>query len=267
MVVAREDAAEDMGYAYFVRQMRQLAGIDLAHYRENQMRRRLGTLMARHGARDFAHYCSILEEDGKCLQEFRDFFTINVSEFFRDSPKFQHLRTIVLPELARSRPRLKVWSAGCSNGAEPYTVAMILEETAYADYSILATDIDETTLARAARGEDYSPRDVMNTDPKLVEKYFEKRGDLYALKENIKTKVRFRRHDLLVDPFENNFDLILCRNVVIYFTDDAKDQLYRRFYDSLNWGGVLFIGATEVMMNPRGIGFEPGLFPFYFKKP
>lgn len=257
---------EDLGYAYFLRRTLQITGIDLARYKEGQMRRRLGTLMVRHGAQSFVQYYKMLEQDAQLLQEFRDFFTINVSEFFRDPIRFQQLQTVVLPELMRHRRKLRFWSAGCSNGAEPYTLAIIMEEMAYPDYSILATDIDEASLARAITGAAYGPRDIKNVPPELMAKCFLKHGNTYDVKPKVKAKVQFRHHDLLADPFEDNFDLISCRNVIIYFTQDAQDRLFRQLYNSLNPGGALFLGAAEVMMHPRKIGFEPRFFSFYFKQ-
>jgi len=259
---------DDLGYYAFQQKALQLVGVDLTCYKAEQMQRRLGTLMARSNVHTFADYSRLLERDQSKQKEFRDFFTINVSEFFRDQPRFVELHQKILPALLQANRRLKIWSAGCSNGAEPYSVAMILDQlTPHQSHTLLATDIDERILARAERGEDYGAADVKNVPPQLLSRYFIKTGEnRYAVKNEIKRMVSFRQHDLLTQEFDDHFDLILCRNVVIYFTNEAKDRLYRKFANALKTGGILFVGGTEIIMNAREIGLESTLCSFYRRK-
>lgn len=264
--VGVDQVVHDLDYAFFQRKVLHLTGIDLRHYKPAQMRRRLGTLVQRAGARSFAEYAALLERDVRRRQEFEDFFTINVSEFFRDPQKFEQLRTKILPELARERPLLRLWSAGCSIGAEPYTLAMLLDDAGLAGRAhILATDIDARTLERARRGDGYLPGEVRNVPPEFLRRYFTVHDGRYTVVPRLRQKVHFRQHDLLSDPFEQNFDLIVCRNVVIYFTDAAKEQLYQKFWHALRPGGYLFIGGTEVLSRAKELGFEPVLTAFYRK--
>jgi chemotaxis protein methyltransferase CheR len=143
---------------------------------------------------------------------------------------------------------------------------MILNElTPQIRHRILATDLDSVMLAKAKQGM-YTINDLKNIAPARQSKYFHQSGANFSLKEEMKNRVEFKRHNLLLDKFETGFDLILCRNVVIYFTEAAKDALYHRFFTALKPGGVLFVGGTEAILNFRDIGFSHYL-PFFYRKP
>jgi chemotaxis protein methyltransferase CheR len=171
-----------------------------------------------------------------------------------------------LTDLLAKSPRLNIWSAGCSIGAEPYSMAIILKEkTPNTKHRILATDLDSEILAKAKKAQ-YTNNEMKNMPQNRLTKYFTQVDGQYILNEDIKSRVEFQKHNLLLDRFESGFDLILCRNVVIYFTEEAKDGLYRRFFASLKPGGVLFVGGTEAILNFRDIGFGHYL-PFFYRKP
>lgn len=264
------EAVIDADYAAFIRRARRLAGVDLAAYKPQQMRRRLAALAARHGATTLAGFAERMEQEPATLTAFKNFFTINVSEFLRDPPRWHELAEHVLPQLRREAgPRpLQIWSAGCSYGAEPYTLALLLVEAgATARDSILATDIDDTILARARRGAGYLEGDLRNLDAAQRARAFVRDVDgTFAVSDALKQRVRFVRQDLLSQTPGRGFDLIVCRNVVIYFTEDAKQALYRRMLDVMRPGGVLFVGGTEVVSGPRELGFEPIGTSFYRKR-
>lgn len=256
---------EANNYEWFKKKIYELTGIDLNNYRPKQMERRINSLMERVGAKDYREYHTLLAKRQAHYQQFLNHITINVSEFFRNPERFKELEIKILPGLLRESPRLKVWSAACSYGAEPYTLAMILEKVApNKSHRILATDIDKQMLEKAAIGK-YTANDVKNVDKMFLDKYFIQEGTSHLLVDSLKKKVEFKHHDLLKDPYEKGFDLIVCRNVVIYFTDDAKDKLYRQFYQSLRKGGYLFVGGTERIHNYREIGYE-NVYPFFYKK-
>ena len=256
----------DLEYAAFVRRVRTLTGLDLEQYKAPQMRRRLGALLARTGVPSLTQYAHLLERDPARRQEFLDFCTINVSEFFRDRERWDALQRSVLPELLRERPALQAWSAGCSNGAEPYSLAILLEELAPGrPHRLLATDVDRTVLARAMAGADYTAADLRNVDPARRRRWFVERAGRYAIVPALRRHVQFRAHDLLRDRFESGFDLILCRNVVIYFTEEAKAALYARFAQALRPGGVLFVGGTEIVSGAASLALESFLVSFYRK--
>lgn len=254
-------------FSYLKKKILKLTGINLDNYKSQQMRRRLNGFFAHVQAKNLVEYCQMLERDSELLTELRNFLTINVSEFFRDVNPFEQLRKMILPKLLKNNPRLNIWSAGCSHGQEPYTIAMILEGIfPFHNHRILATDIDEGALSLAKAGGPYSSDEVKNVSSAFLRKYFTCSNGDYVVTDRIKRRVEFRRQNLLCDDFEKGFDLIICRNVTIYFTEEAKRHLNRRFYQSLKDGGVLFIGGTEVMLDIISIGFK-GLVASFYQKP
>jgi chemotaxis protein methyltransferase CheR len=196
-----------------------------------------------------------------------DRMTINVSEFWRNANRWEILMNRFIPELLTANKRLKVWSAACSTGEEPYTLSMILHDlNILPATNVLATDIDEGALERARRGI-YVEASLREVPQKFANKYFTKKDLMFHVSDQLKQAVRFQRQNLLVDMFETNFDLIICRNVIIYFTDEAKNMLYQKFARSLRPGGLLFIGSTEQIFNPGQYGLEAADTFFYRKLP
>ena len=241
-------------------------GLDLNSYKENQLKRRLDNLLTRKQYADYQAFYNYLNSNRNAWHEFLDYLTINVSEFFRDTRMFQTLEDKILPELIQKRGTLKVWSAACSNGCEPYTLAIILEElTPGKRHQIEATDIDNTILQAAAAGF-YGPDAVRNVPKNRLEKYFKPEQGKYQIASSIKTKVNFKQHNLLADHYPKGYDLIACRNVTIYFTREAQDKVNFRFAHSLNPGGYLFIGGSETIFNYAEMGFEKVSPCFYRKK-
>lgn len=230
--------------------------IDISAYKSNQMNRRLTNMMKRSGANSVNEYIVLLEKSPVLKQKLKDFITINVSEFFRNKDLFDDLKKAVMDNLVKDNKRLKIWSAACSNGAEPYSIAIMMDKlTPNIKHDIIATDINATILEKAQKGE-YGSNDVKNVDKDDLQKYFTFQNDRYILNSDIKRSVKFKKHDLILDPYEKGFDLIVCRNVVIYFTQEVKDNIYRKFFDSLTTGGMLFVGATESIYNYRDFGYE-----------
>ena len=251
-------------YAFLKQKIRELLDIDIDAYKSDQMRRRLETFVGRREGTNPIRFCKSLEQDRDTLNELKDMLTINVSEFFRDRPQFQHLEQVILPELLQERSHLNIWAAGCSHGGEPYSVAMILDQLSSAhDQRILATDLDADILARAKAGGPYHANEVKNVPSRLLQKYFTAGERGYTLAEELRRQVLFRKHNLLSDPFQIGFDLVLCRNVMIYFSDEAKRRLFSRFRESLKPAGVLFIGGTEALLPGDSHGFEQVAQNFY----
>ncbi|MEA4882357.1 MAG: protein-glutamate O-methyltransferase CheR [Clostridia bacterium] len=265
MSIAAEIAVDPADYEVFRRKVVALTGIDLGLYKAQQMQRRIAGLMDRAGASSFTAYGQLIERDKRELDKFTDYITINVSEFFRNPEKFAELEQKIIPMLLQQSPNLSVWSAGCSNGAEIYSVAMILDSVAPKGYHrLLATDLDTGIMSKAVAGV-YGSADVRNVSSVRQAKYFTVSGDNYVLSSQIKSKVQFKMHNLLADRFDRGFDLILCRNVVIYFTEPAKQELYRKFQASLKDNGVLFVGGTETILNARDIGLS-AVSSFFYKR-
>lgn len=248
---------EDPQWLAFRRALERAIGVPLGQYKEPQMKRRLASIMTRRGLDGWPAFEKAIAADHKLLGDVRDTLTINVSEFFRQADRFQELQAKWLPALIRERKHLKIWSAGCSIGCEPYTLAMILNELdPRGNHSILATDVDMPILARAREGNGYLPSEVRAVPPALLKKYFTPEGETFRVADEIRRKVNFRRHDLLSDPYPADLDMILCRNVVIYFTDEAKQHIYKGFAKALRPSGLLFIGGSEMIMRSGEIGFR-----------
>jgi len=259
-------------YIYVKRKIIKLLEIDLDCYKTKQMQRRLRSYLLRTGYPHWPAYFRAIQDDVVQLGKLRDYLTINVTRFLRDPEKFELLRETILPELLRGRPKLNVWSAGCSRGQEPYSLAMLLAEATspYRQHQILATDIDHSALGWAQAGGPYQAEELSDVPPGWLETYFNLRDDGYWFTHRLQRKIAFRQHNLLSDPVimpekehGDGFDLIVCRNVVIYFTKEIKEQLYQRFYNALVPGGMLFLGGTEIISKATEFGFEVVNMSFY----
>ena len=253
-------------YSILIQGIKRKTGIDLSLYKEAQMKRRLTSLYEKKGFRDFREYFEAIQSDKEMLDEFLDRMTINVSEFYRNAIRWNVLENKILPQLLEKNKRLKVWSAACSTGEEPYSLAMVMAtHIPLRDISILATDLDAGVINRA-KGGVYGERSLKEGPKSIVSKYFVKEGQSYQVVEEIKKTVTFKQHNLLEDRYDSNYDLIVCRNVMIYFTEEAKDQIYTNFSKALKPGGVLFVGSTEQIFNPEKYNFESVDTFFYRKK-
>lgn len=242
-----------------------MVGIDLSEYKSQQMDRRINSLMQSWEVQDYDLCLELLKTNSQKYKEFVKKLTINVSEFFRNPERFEELWRRILPGLLKAGPDLRIWSAGCSNGAEPYSVALIIQELGAADrVQIFGTDIDQMILTKAREGI-YDYNDLKNLPPDFLNKYFKIVNNRYYLNETVKSMVEFLNHNLLKDPFLNSFDLIICRNVVIYFTEEAKRSLYQKFFDALKPGGYLLVGGTEPLLNYRKMGFMSCAASYYQK--
>jgi chemotaxis protein methyltransferase CheR len=241
---------------YFEKWVLREFNINLSAYKPNQLHRRINSLMSRVGVKTIEDYIALLKVDRMQRQKFLDFITINVSEFFRNPEIFEELKIKLKGDLLSQNNYLKIWSAACSIGAEPYSVAIYLDELSPGGrHKIIATDIDSTIIERAKKGE-YVSSEIKNVKREYLNKYFTLKDDKYIISDKIKNLVTFKKHDLILDSYEDNFDLIICRNVVIYFNQDIKDKIYKKFSQSLKKGGLLFVGATESIYNYRDYGFE-----------
>ena len=297
--------AETSDFMEFKKRVKQKTGIDLNLYKQQQMHRRLLNLHERVQVTNFTNYYAVLESRAGEWKVFLDRMTINVSELFRNPEKWEELRRPILTEwfanagsASRQSRSYKIWSAGCSYGAEPYSLALLLDQIApNARHTLHATDLDRTILAKAREG-CFSSADVRNVSPALLERYFTRltpgvalsiaARDLtlpdgspdsdvphtrtihsfdmaYQLRDEIRSRITFKQHNLLADRFEDGYDLICCRNVVIYFTDDAKQALFQCFHNALKPGGILFVGGTERIFDSRALGFDMPI-PFFYRK-
>ncbi len=254
-------------YEYFKKEVLRLTAIDLSCYKEKQMKRRIDTLIAKHKIDGYDKYVQALKTDRDLFEEFVSYITINVSEFYRNPEQWKLMDQQVIPELVRRYgERLKVWSAACSTGDEPYSLVMALSKhVPMGQIKVMATDLDKQIIAKAKLGL-YSDKSILAVPEEMKRKYFTTVGPSFKIAEEIKSKVEFKEHNLLKDAYPSNYHLIVCRNVLIYFTEEAKEDVFRKFYNALAPGGILFIGSTEQIVNYKEIGYERKT-SFFYQKP
>lgn len=253
-------------YEWFKRAVFDLTKIDLNAYKEKQMKRRIDTLISKNGFGGYNDYIEVIRKDKQRFDEFVNYLTINVSEFYRNPDQWEIMDTEIIPELIdKFGKHLKIWSAACSTGDEPYSLVMALSRhIPLQQIKIIATDLDKQVIEKAKMGL-YSEKSIAAVPADLKKKYFSQIGQSYKIADEIKACVEFREHNLLKDSYLKDWDLIVCRNVLIYFTEEAKDEIFRKFCGSLKKKGLLFIGSTEQIINYRDMGFARKSSFFYEK--
>jgi chemotaxis protein methyltransferase CheR len=243
--------------------VRQLCGVDLGQYKRNQMERRVRTWCERRGTPGLIEYGKLLKHDSAELDAFLDRVTINVSHLWRHEDQFEVLRTKILPELAAQRKRLKVWSAGSSYGAEAYTIAAVCRETIPSvAVEINGTDLDKRMVARARQGI-FTAEDARTSPKTMLQRHFDPQPDGgWLAKPELRRMVKFETGDLLRMPVRTGrYDVVFCRNTVIYFTEEVRDALHARLVQSLTPGGYLVVGTSERVADPRAMGLTS---PYHF---
>ena len=255
-------------YESFKKQVYSLSSIDLNAYKERQMKRRIDSLISKNGFKDYDEYVKGLKSDKKLYADFINYLTINVSEFWRNPEQWEILEKEMIPYLINKYGKnLKIWSAACSTGDEPYSLVMLLSKfMPLSQIKIIATDIDDQVIEIAKIGI-YNVKSIKGLPKEFVNKYFTKVTETsYQISDEIKKRVEFKKHNLLKDPYPNDCAMIVCRNVVIYFTDEAKNEVFKTFQSVLKPEGVLFVGSTEQIIQAAQIGFNPQHSFFYIKK-
>jgi chemotaxis protein methyltransferase CheR len=265
--VAREFAFSKSDFQTLARLAYEYAGIALSESKQNLIYSRLSRRLRALKLGSFRDYCDYLASEATEIENFINSLSTNHTKFFREVHHFEHLRAHVALPFAQAvarKPggRLRVWSAGCSSGEEPYTIAVVLKreirDFEANDVKILATDIDTDVLGRAATGE-FAVASIDEV-PKEYRTYFLDRVgadaiDKIAISEEVKSLITFRRLNLMETwPFHGLFDAIFCRNVMIYFDGPTKAALVERFTRQLKPGGFLYIGHSESL-----VGAHPGL--------
>lgn len=281
----------DLEYSWFKKKIEEIAGVNLESYRPEQMRRLMEKMLDQRGARNYVDFIKYLKESPERVREFKDGMTINVSSLFRDNKRWTELNA-KLYEIAKNikpgrgsgaRSDFRAWSAGCSIGAEPFTISTLLNELSTGpgmprfSFEVLCTDIDPAILDRAREGV-FTDRETAEVPPRLMRKYFKEIPDpqtpwsaktaasaFYRASDALRESLRFKAHNLLDEKWESGFDLIVCRNVLIYFTGESKARLFEKFQGALNGGGLLFIGGTEVIFSPSQFGLECAATGIYKK--
>jgi Methylase of chemotaxis methyl-accepting proteins len=251
--------ADDVAFAALARQITKTSGFSLGAYKDKCIRRRIAVRMRACGVHTYDDYRALLERSPNEYDRLRDALTINVTRFYRNAETWNLLRRDVLPRMLDShRAEVRVWSAGCASGEEPYTLAVLAADhldragrgDGLARLTIDATDIDHASLDRA-RAACYRSEGLTELPDDLAGPYFETVGTERRVIDRVRRRVRVHQLDLSREaPLRIDYDLILCRNVVIYFDRYMQERLFQVFVDSLVPGGYLVLGKVETLFGP-----------------
>ncbi|MDH4122971.1 MAG: protein-glutamate O-methyltransferase CheR [Thermoplasmata archaeon] len=245
-------------------------GLDLSSYKENFLLRRLNSRFRILEIDNLGEYCRFLESHHEEYSKLIDVLAINVTEFFRDPPVFDLFEKKIIPELILSQEYthakiLRFLSAGGASGEEAYSIAIKLHEalgTKINNYSIsiLLADIDPDCIEKAKDGI-YVEDHLKNVPASIKSKYFKHEGNLYQVKPEIRKMVTMTRMDLLTDRIPKFFNVIFCRNLLIYFSKEGHSDIFMRLYNSLTNDGFMVLGRTETLL-----GTNKSLFDTYDAK-
>jgi chemotaxis protein methyltransferase CheR len=225
------------------------SGITFTPTNRSILESRLKECLREKGIDSYKTYYEKIRADKEELKAFLDSITTNLTRFFRNQAHFDALEKYIIPELMNIKKVpgvIRIWSAGCSTGEEPYTIAMLLSEILPKTWSfdILASDISLKCLMTAKEGF-YSESRIVGIPDNYLAKYFDKVDDGYKIKSDIQTKIKFDYHNLKNESGQRNFDIVFCRNVIIYFDEAAQTAVINRFWDSMASKSFLFIGHSE----------------------
>ncbi|MBI5300171.1 MAG: protein-glutamate O-methyltransferase CheR [Deltaproteobacteria bacterium] len=273
---------EDRVFQLLLRKIREERGLDFTQYRPTCLKRRIETRLRVNRINNYLEYMGLLNRSPEEYERLLDATTINVTEFFRDPPVWEVLKNRLLPEIIQDRKNegssaIRVWSAGCSGGEEVYSLSILFHEllgevvsrqssvvrktedsrltTDDFRVEIHGTDIDKGSLKKAALGE-YGQESLKNMDPLLLSKYFLPTGKSFAISDSIRISAQFRTHNMITDPPLKDMSLIICRNVLIYFTRELQVKVLENFHRSLRKDGYLVIGKSESLWGGTNKRFE-----------
>ncbi|HKL12606.1 MAG TPA: protein-glutamate O-methyltransferase CheR [Halanaerobiales bacterium] len=254
----------------FKKQASEILNLDLSGYKEKRIERRTKSLMKRYDIDNFKECSTRLEKDLQFREAYLNHFTINTSEFFRNPKNYDYLEEKILPELLENNSKINIWSAPCSNGAEPYTIAIILNEMGVrsSQFHILGSDLDPEILSAAKKGL-YTLSNVKNVPDKIFDKYFKSldgQFKRFQLSSEIKNMVKFEKKDLINGKFrKDDWDLIVSRNFFIYLTKEYKNLMIDKFTDVLKENRYFFIGSTEFIFGSEKFDLKKENLSFYKK--
>src|SRR5438128_11693219 len=257
------DEPQDPDFDRLLQYLLENRGFDFSGYKRTTLHRRLAKRMSQVGLADYKAYLEYLQLHQEEFAALFNTILINVTGYFRDAPAWEYLRREILPRIVASKERyepIRVWSAGVASGEEAYSVAMLLSEalgaSEYRDRTkIYATDVDEDALTQARQGR-AEEKDLEEVPEELREKYFEREGDRYLLRSELRRSIIFGRHDLVQDAPISRIDLLICRNTLMYFESEAQAKILARLHYALNENGYLFLGKAEMLLS-RDALFTP----------
>ncbi len=238
-------------------------GFNCEDYKQAHLKRRLAVRLRANHSKSYKDYSEVLLRNIEEERRLKETLTVNVTELFRNPETYESVRKNVLPLLVKEKGDngfIRVWSAGCSNGEEPYSIAIMLNEflgSSFKKYniSITATDIDEDSLEKAEMAI-FQPKQLEKIGKERIDRFFIKKDNNYQVIGELKRLVKVKSHDLISGPKLSGFDLIYCRNVTIYFEQKLQEKLYLNFYEALNEGGFFVMGKTETLVGPANRLFK-----------
>ena len=243
-------------YARFREFLEKACGILLGENKQYLVTSRLSRILKEYGIKDLGELVSLIEKPGQ--SDLRDkvieAMTTNETSWFRDNHPYKSLQDRVFPELAKAKKNpIRIWSAACSSGQEPYSISMVYQDFQIknpglltANLQIIATDISPSVIKDASRGRYDGLAMARGIPPEMKERYFTRVGDEWEVDAKIKSRVQFRQLNLLQSyALLGKFDVIFCRNVLIYFSTELKRDILSRMAQALNRGGYLFLGGSE----------------------
>src|SRR6476660_2080795 len=243
--------------------LKRTRGFDFSGYKSPSLMRRIlkrMEIIKIVSMKDYTDYLEVHPEEFALLF---NHLLINVTSFFRDQAAWDFLRQEVLPKLIKSREgdSIRIWSAGCASGQEPYSLAILFCELMGVEafqqrVKIYASDVDQEALMEA-RTAAFSAKDVQGLDQKILDTYFEQVGERFTVRADLRRAVIFGRHDLIGDAPISRLDLLVCRNTLMYFNAETQNRIISRFQFALNDGGVLFLGRAETLMTNGAGAFAP----------
>jgi chemotaxis protein methyltransferase CheR len=248
--------------------VKSLLGFNTDQYKDTYLGRRFNSRLRSLHIDTYHNYWKLLQNDPKEQEKLLNDLTINVTEFFRDRTVYRFLHDDVFPKMIDQKKQIRVWSAGSSDGKEAYSIAMLFiellgEQKAHSNVRIIATDIDHACLDRARNGNYFSRKGITQTDMskqlsflKKPDLFFDISEENYQVKPAVKKMVSFQYHDLISGLKKRNFDIIFCRNVVIYFSRALQEILYMDFYNALNPNGFFVMGKTETLVGEARNKFQ-----------
>lgn len=252
-------------FDYLIRKIFKERGFDCRQYRESYLKRRFWVRMRAWKVASFNEYVNILDTHPEEYVKLFDDLTINVTQFFRDISVYKIFDTVVVPAMLEEKKKnqsstIRIWSCGCSSGEEPYSIAICLVDRLKThldkyNISIFGTDIDDFSLNKARAGA-YGVAALENVIPEVQDRYFTPEEGKFKIKDNVKSLVKFIKHDFIREEPLKNLDIVFCRNVMIYLTKEMQTRMLVNFYKSLNSKGFLVLGKVESLMSVNEGLFE-----------
>jgi chemotaxis protein methyltransferase CheR len=256
---------EDDGFHWLAEKITRDTSFRCASYKDKCLRRRIAVRMRARGAVTYTEYGTILDTDTREYAQLLDALTINVTKFFRNWATFDSLAQYVLPAIWQKPGAIRIWSAGSSSGEEPYSLAALLyrhavtlgEESRLSRVVIIGSDIDRASLLAAQRAL-YSPTAFVETPTEFADQYFPRVGEFRTVLPAIQSLVQFEQRDILREPAPDGlFDLVVCRNVIIYFERGAQEEVFLKFFHALSADGYLLLGRAETLLGRPRSWFRP----------